>query len=71
MPSAPLVSPFQLSAARRKISATAMDASTKYGPRRRKVMLPTMAATTTARSSAGKTPHQGAIPFDWRSTMTV
>ena len=71
MPSAPLVMAFQLSAVSRKISATAMEASTKYGPRRRKVMLPTMAATSTASRSAGRRPHQGATPLDCSRMITV
>ena len=60
MPSAPFVTSFQLRATSRKTSATAIEARTKYGPRRRKVIDPTTSAATTASATAGQTPHQGA-----------
>ncbi len=48
------------------ISATAMEASTKYGPRSRKVMLPMISATTTEIATASQTPYQGGMCRSWR-----
>ena len=51
---------FRFSAETRKISATAMEARTKYGPRRRKQIEPMISAVTTATPVPAQTPHHGA-----------
>ena len=61
MPSAPRVKPLKWSAASRMISVTEIDASTKYGPRSRKVMLPTMSDSRIAFATPAQMPHHGAM----------
>lgn len=71
MPSAPLVRVVRLMADSRRISATAMKPSTKYGPRRRKQMLPMIRATTITRAMPAHTPYHGAICLVCMSIMVV
>src|SRR5207245_9125741 len=61
-PSAPPVRLAQWLGTMRVISATAMDARAKYGPRSRKVTAPHIAATTTLAPTPAIAPHQGATP---------